>query len=56
MQGKEQDYKGQKGEVRVGELPDGRRVVNRDLSSDGRPTIEIQDRKGKTETEIRYDK
>ncbi|ULQ58605.1 hypothetical protein K7I13_08495 [Brucepastera parasyntrophica] len=37
---------------RTGELPDGRKVNVRDKSSDGRPTLEIQD--GKNRIKIRY--
>jgi uncharacterized protein RhaS with RHS repeats len=37
---------------RVGELPDGRKVNVRDQSSDGRPTLEVQD--GKNKIKIRY--
>ena len=37
---------------RTGELPDGRKINVRDHSSDGRPTLEIQD--GKNQIKIRY--
>jgi hypothetical protein len=38
--------------VRTGQTPDGRNVNVRPGSSDGRPTVEIQD--GKNKTKIRY--
>jgi len=38
---------------RVGTTTDGRTVVVREGSSDGRPTLEIQD--GKSKTKFRYD-
>ncbi|MEQ4510344.1 MAG: hemagglutinin repeat-containing protein [Dickeya sp.] len=38
---------------RVGKLPDGRTVVVRDRSTDGRPTLEIQS--GKNRIKFRYD-
>ena len=37
---------------RTGKLPDGRKINVRDHSSDGRPTLEIQD--GKNKIKIRY--
>lgn len=37
---------------RTGELPDGRKVNVRDHSSDGRPTLEVQD--GKNRIKVRY--
>jgi hypothetical protein len=39
--------------TRIGSLDDGRTIVVRPDSSDGRPTLEIQD--GKNKTKIRYD-
>lgn len=39
-------------DLKVGKLPDGRTVIVRKKSSDGRPTIEIQD--GKRKTKFRY--
>ncbi|WP_070121268.1 peptidoglycan-binding protein [Bacillus marinisedimentorum] len=39
-------------DLRVGKLPDGRTVIVRKKSSDGRPTIEIQD--GKKKIKFRY--
>ncbi|EHI7787796.1 TPA: hypothetical protein ACODJ5_004791, partial [Salmonella enterica subsp. salamae serovar 42:g,t:-] len=38
---------------RVGTLPDGRTVIVRDGSSDGRPTLEVQS--GKNKIKFRYD-
>lgn len=37
---------------RTGELPDGRRINVRDHSSDGRPTLEVQN--GKNRIKVRY--
>ncbi|TSJ88236.1 hypothetical protein [Chitinimonas sp. BJB300] len=37
---------------RTGVLPDGRRIVVRPNSNDGRPTVEIQDGRGRTK--VRY--
>ena len=37
---------------RTGELPDGRRVNVRDHSSDGLPTLEVQE--GKNRIKVRY--
>ena len=38
----------------TGELPDGRKVNVRDHSSDGRPTLEVQE--GKNRIKVRYGK
>jgi len=43
-------------EIRLGTLPDGRIINIRNKSRDGRPTIEIQDKKTKKFTKIRYGK
>jgi hypothetical protein len=38
---------------RVGDLPDGRKIIVRPHSTDGRPTLEIQD--GRKRDKVRYD-
>ena len=41
-------------DVRVGDLPSGDKVIVRPNSSDGRPTLEVQNSNGKTKMKIRY--
>jgi RHS repeat-associated protein len=40
--------------IRVGKLPNGDRIIVRPNSSDGRPTVEIQNPNGRKTDEIRY--
>lgn len=42
------------GELRIGYMADGTAVIVRSFSSDGRPTIELQDSKGNKFEEVRY--
>jgi RHS repeat-associated protein len=49
------DIKEYPGGTRAGTLPDGRTIIARPNSSDGRPTVEIQ-KNGKKKIEIRYGK
>jgi hypothetical protein len=43
-----------RGNIKIITLPSGRKVIAREKSSDGRPTLEVQRKDGRKVTEIRY--